>query len=150
MSEVEDSVEYDSETRDLYQDRSKQGTLSGSSSIRQTRAIAIHNRATKGKNKGVSKGPEYSEDNDATLQIVKKPTRPLSLLIVQVNHPTRPEDNPASLSLSGPQMSELFSIKRRSTTPIVSKISIVHSQSLWITKAVMLIRLYIFIQWTIY
>ena len=38
MSEVEDSEEYDSETRDLYHDRPTQGTLSGGSPIRQTRA----------------------------------------------------------------------------------------------------------------
>ena len=38
MSEVEDSGKYDSETRDLYQDRPTQGTLSAGTPIRQTRA----------------------------------------------------------------------------------------------------------------
>ena len=54
-------------------------------------------------------GPEYSEDDEATLPKVRKPTRPFSLLIV--NYPARLEDNPASVSLSVPQMSELFGIR---------------------------------------
>ena len=38
MSEVEDNWKYDSESRDLYQDRPMQGTIWGGSSVRQTRA----------------------------------------------------------------------------------------------------------------
>ena len=65
----------------------------------------------KGKDKGANKGTEYSEDDEATLQKVRKPIHPLSTLIVQVNHLARHEDNPAFLSLSGPQVPELFRIR---------------------------------------
>ena len=41
MSEVEDSEEYDSESWDLHQDRSTQGTLTGGSTIWRTRAKPI-------------------------------------------------------------------------------------------------------------
>ena len=58
MSKVEDSGEYDSETRDLYQDRPTQGTLSGGSPIRRTRVKPYSHSARKGKDKGMSKGPE--------------------------------------------------------------------------------------------
>ena len=103
MSEGEDSGAYDSESRDLYQDRPTQGTLSGSSPIRQTRAKTYLHSARKGKDKGMRKGSECSEDDDVTLSKVRKPSRPLSPLIVQVNHQTRREDNPAYLFLSGPR-----------------------------------------------
>ena len=38
MSEVEDSEEYDNKSCDLHQDRPTQGTLTGGSPIRRTRA----------------------------------------------------------------------------------------------------------------
>ena len=56
ISEVEDSGGYDSETRDLYQYRPTQGTLSGGSSITQTKAKPYSHSFKKGKNKGMSKG----------------------------------------------------------------------------------------------
>ena len=51
---------------------------------------------TKGEDKEMSKGQECSEDEEATLPKVKKLTRPLSLQTVQVNHPTRREENTTS------------------------------------------------------
>ena len=49
MSAVEDSGEYDSESCELCQDRPTQGTLSGGSPIRRTRAGPIHIVPNKGK-----------------------------------------------------------------------------------------------------
>ena len=54
MSEVEDRWDYGSETRDPYQDRPTQSTLSDSSSIRQTRAKCYTDSAKKGQIKGDS------------------------------------------------------------------------------------------------
>ena len=98
MSEVENSEECDSESRDLYQGRTTQGTLSGGSPIRQTRAEIYSHSVRTGKDKGMSKGPGCSEDDEATLQKVKKPSRPLSPLIVQVNHSTRRDDYPLTMT----------------------------------------------------
>ena len=110
MSEFEDTWEYDSESRHLYQDRPTQVSIG--SLIRQTRAKTYSHSVRKGKDKGANKGPAYSEDEEATLPKVKKPTCPISLwLIVPINHPTRREDKQASLSLSGPQMFEFFGIR---------------------------------------
>ena len=83
------------------------GTLSGGSSITQTRAKSYSDNSENGKDKELSKGQECSEDDDATLPKAWKPTRSLSPKINSVNHPTRREDNPASLSLSGPQITDL-------------------------------------------
>ena len=99
-------MESNSESRNIYQDQ-----LSGGSPKRILEPKPIHIVLRRGKNKGIDKGPEYSEDDEATLIKVKKLTLQLSHLIVRFNHPTRREDNPASLSLSGLQMFEHFSIQ---------------------------------------
>ena len=77
------------------------------SPIRQTRVEPYQHSTRKEKNKIMSQAPEYSEDDEAKPKI-KEPTHPLSPLIVQVNHPTRREDNPATQSLSSPQMADYF------------------------------------------
>ena len=110
MSEIEDNGEYNSEFRDLHQDRPTQGKLSGDSPIRQTMAKTYSHSAKRRKDKEANKVLEYPEDEEATLPKVKKSTRPLSPRIIAVNHPMRREDNPAFPSLGGPQMPELFGV----------------------------------------
>ena len=65
----------------------------------------------KTKDKGSTKGLEFSEDEEATLPKVMKSTRPLSPLIVPVHHPMRRKDNPTFPSLSGLQIPGLFGIR---------------------------------------
>ena len=67
MSDIEHSWEYVNEIRDLHQDRSTQGTLSGCGPTRQTKAKSYSYSAKKGKSKEMDKNSECSGENEATL-----------------------------------------------------------------------------------
>ena len=95
MSDLESEDEYDMEINDLHQDRPTQDTPSGGSPIRQTRSKSYLLGTRKGKDRRRGKDPECSEDEQATLPPIKKPILPLSLLMLQNDHPTVREDDPA-------------------------------------------------------
>ena len=72
---VGDSGEYDSESCELCQDRLTQGTLSGGSPIRRTRARTYSHSAKQRKDKTANMGFVHSEDEETTRPNVKNPIR---------------------------------------------------------------------------
>ena len=79
MSDLEPEEEYVVEIYDLHQDRPTQDTSPGGSPVRQTRATSYSRGTGKGKIKQRGKDPECSEDEQATLPIIKKPIYSLPL-----------------------------------------------------------------------
>ena len=116
MSDLEHEEEYVVEIYDLHQDRPTQDTSPDDIPVWQTRATSYSRDTGKGKNKQRRIDPECSEDEQATLPIIKKLIYPPSSLIVPKNHLTVREDNPTLLSLSDRQVPELHRIPRENIT----------------------------------